>query len=226
MRCTEPNLFPSTVKKEDCDSIRLGKWKTRLYFLALLAAVAGGALFNGTRSTVISKTVGSVAAFITATQYAQIKDKKPSCPCSKSNIILGDIVDVDLKIDAFCDVRLPETDELDPNNYLSSHVFAVNKLCDLATVQSENKKRTLARSGLICPELLQETALNDTVQAVVNNAILDSKYQYSSTMGFKGMFDNLQKPLLMTSWQLQNNGEDGFVGFNGLMDTTDTRNGT
>ena len=68
LKAMVPNLYPATVKKEDADSIRLGEWKTGLYFLVMIAAVAGVALFNGTRSTIVNETVGSSTAPITATQ--------------------------------------------------------------------------------------------------------------------------------------------------------------
>ena len=63
-----PNMYPATVKKEDADTTRLGKGKTGLYFLTMFTAVVGVALFNGTRSTVISETVGSLTSPVTATQ--------------------------------------------------------------------------------------------------------------------------------------------------------------
>ena len=153
-----PNLYPATVMKEDADSIRLGKGKTGLYFLAILAAVAGVALFNGTRSIAISETVGSLAAPITMTQYDKIKGKNPSCPCTKSGIALESFVDVELKVDELCDVRLPE-EELPTYLYnagidVKTPVVGVNLLCDLAVSQSAAKTTTIKESQMANPTAL------------------------------------------------------------------------
>ena len=202
-----PNLYPAIVEKEDADSIRLGKWKTGLYFLVVLAAVAGVALFNGTRSIVISETVGSHAAPITVTQYDKIKGKNPSCPCTKSVIALEDFIDVDLKVDELCDVRLPE-EELPPHLPdagidSKTPVVGVNRLCDLAVSQAAAKTTTIKKSQMANPTALSPSSLNETVRVLVQNTIRNVKSDYNLVMTTKSLFDTMQRPYLMTEWGLE-----------------------
>jgi hypothetical protein len=202
-----PNLYPATVMKEDADSIRLGKGKTGLYFLAILAAVAGVALFNGTRSIAISETVGSLAAPITMTQYDKIKGKNPSCPCTKSGIALESFVDVELKVDELCDVRLPE-EELPTYLYnagidVKTPVVGVNLLCDLAVSQSAAKTTTIKESQMANPTALSPSSLNETVHVLVQNAIRNAKSDFNLVMTTKSLFDTMQRPYLMTEWELE-----------------------
>ena len=202
-----PNLYPAIVEKEDADSIRLGKWKTGLYFLVVLAAVAGVALFNGTRSIVISEKVGSHAAPITVTQYDTIKGKNPSCPCTKSVIALEDFIDVDLKVDELCDVRLPE-EELPPHLPdagidSKTPVVGVNRLCDLAVSQAAAKTTTIKKSQMANPNALSPSSLNETVRVLVQNTIRNVKSDYNLVMTTKSLFDTMQRPYLMTEWGLE-----------------------
>ena len=212
MGFTEPNLYPTTVKKEDADSTRVGKWKTRIYILVLLVTVACVALFNGTRSTVVSKTLGSAAAPIKATQFDEIKDKDPNCPCTRSQISIGDFVDVDLKIDELCDVRLPE-DNPTPMRFMGvgDPVTGVNQLCDLAVNQHAAKLKNINASQLANPTVLSRSNLNESVRVLVQNTIRNTKSEYGLMMASKSLFDKMQKPFLMTEWALQSKRVSGLA---------------
>jgi hypothetical protein len=81
------NMFPKTVVVTDADIVRLGKQKTLAFAIAMpVAAIAILSWFMLTPQ-LQSFTVPSP----TYAQYTSAMQYNPTCPCSKENVVVGDV---------------------------------------------------------------------------------------------------------------------------------------
>jgi hypothetical protein len=128
-----------------------------------------------------------------------IKGKNPSCPCTKSEIALGEFVDVDLKVDELCDLRLPVEDPAPTSDMgvdFKTPIVGVNRLCDVAVDQAAAKTTTIKESQMANPTVLSLSNLNETVRVLVQNTIRNAKSDFNLVMTTKSLFDEMQMPAL------------------------------